>query len=221
MSPTGLFRLLAIMALCYSFEVRAESFQIARLQYSGGGDWYADPSSLPNLLNYISEHTGIQTEDKEAIVKADAPELFNYPYLYMTGHGRVEFNETEAGRLRSYLEHGGFMHVDDNYGLDKHFRREIRKVFPGMELQEVPFDHPVYNCWFDFSSGLPKIHEHDNKPPRAFGIFLDKRLVLLYTWESDLGDGWEDQNVHNDPFEIRQQALRMGTNIVVYALGGY
>jgi len=197
-----------------------EPFTIARLKYDGGGDWYSDPSSLPNLLEFLAREAGLETAAEEVVVEADDPRLFHYPYLYMTGHGRVEFSELQAERLRLYLSHGGFMHVDDNYGLDEHFRREIRKVFPGNELVEVPFEHPVYNSLFDYSSGLPKIHEHDDKPPRGYGIFHEGRLVLFYTWECDLGDGWEDPQVHRDPPEVRRMALEMGANIVIWARGG-
>ncbi len=198
----------------------AQELSIARIKYDGGGDWYGDPTSLPNLLEFVSRNTDIETAAKEDVVELDDPRLFAYPYLYMTGHGNVHFSERQAQRLRLYLSHGGFLHVDDNYGLDEHFRREIRKVFPDHELVEVPFDHAVYHSRFEFPHGLPKIHEHDNKPPRGYGIYLDNRLVLFYTWECDLGDGWEDPEVHEDPEELRQKALRMGTNILVYALGG-
>ena len=203
-----------------TLSLSAEELGIARIKYDGGGDWYADATSLPNLLEFVSRNTGIRTAEKEDVVELDDPRLFAYPYLYLTGHGNLSFSERQAQRLRLYLTHGGFLHVDDNYGLDEHFRREIRKVFPDRELVELPFDHPVYHSPFEFSQGLPKIHEHDNKPPRGYGIFVDERLVLFYTWECDLGDGWEDPAVHEDPEALRQQALRMGTNIIVHALGG-
>ena len=193
-------------------------FTIARLQYRGGGDWYSDPSSLPNLLAFVRQNTNIQAASTEARVEVMQNDLFSYPYLYMTGHGNIRFTDEEVARLRLYLTSGGFLHADDNYGMDHSFRREMARVFPDKELVEIPFDHPVYHSWFDFPRGLPKIHEHDGHPAQGFGIFHEGRLVVFYTYECDLGDGWEDQPVHNDPEERRQAALRMGTNIIVYAL---
>jgi hypothetical protein len=188
------------------------------LKYDGGGDWYSDPTSLPNLLKFFKEQTGVPAVDREAVVEPSDPAIFNYPYLYLTGHGRIDFSEEDARNLRRHLTSGGFLHVDDNYGLDQHFRREIKKVFPDKELKEVPFSHPIYHSFFDFPNGPPKIHEHDGKPPQGFGIFYEGRLVVYYTYESDLGDGWEDPEVHGDPEEVRMQALKMGVNIIVYAL---
>ncbi len=193
-------------------------FTIARLKYDGGGDWYSDPTSLPNLLKFFREQTGIPAADREAVVEPSDPAIFNYPYLYLTGHGRIDFSEEDARNLRRHLTSGGFLHVDDNYGLDQHFRREIKKVFPDQELQEVPYSHPIYHSFFDFPQGPPKIHEHDGKPAQGFGIFYEGRLVVYYTYQSDLGDGWEDPDVHGDPEEVRLQALKMGVNIIVYAL---
>ncbi|MBU0517658.1 DUF4159 domain-containing protein [bacterium] len=198
-----------------------ERFTIARLKYDGGGDWYADPSSLPNLLEFAANQTGIPCAEREAIVEPSSREIFNYPYLYLTGHGRITFSAEDAANLRRHLTAGGFLHVDDNYGLDEHFRREIKKVFPDQVLQEVPFSHEIYHSHFDFPAGPPKIHEHDKKPPQGFGIFYEERMVVYYTYESDLGDGWEDPDVHNDPEAVRLQALRMGTNLVVYALSRF
>jgi hypothetical protein len=194
-------------------------FAVARLKYGGGGDWYADPSSLPNLQRFLGRTTGMAVAPREAVVEAADERLFQYPVLYLTGHGRVSFGDEEQQRLRLYLEHGGFLHCDDNYGLDEHFRREIARVLPGRELVEVPFDHPVYHSWFSFPRGLPKIHEHDGKPPRGYGIFIDGRLAVFYSWECDLGDGWEDPEVHELPESLRRQALEMGTNILCWALG--
>ncbi len=192
---------------------------IGRLHYDGGGDWYANPSSLPNLLAAIRERTAIPVAAREQAVKLTDPELWNLPYLYVTGHGNIAFSNEEVTILRRWLLHGGFLHVDDNYGLDESFRREIRRVFPDRELVEVPLDHPIYHLVFDFPDGVPKIHEHDGKPAQGFGIFLDGRLAVYYTYQSDLGDGWEDPDVHHDPPEKHEAALRMGVNLFGYAIG--
>lgn len=211
-----------VIALPFSLSAQTRTppgeFTIAQLQYGGGGDWYANPSSLPNLLEFIRRTTNIDVATHPGRVQVMDNDLFSYPYLYMTGHGNVRFTDEEVSRLRLYLISGGFLHADDNYGMDQSFRREIRRVLPDKELVELPFDHPIYHSWFDFPRGLPKIHEHDGKPAQGFGVFHEGRLVVFYTYECDLGDGWEDQSVHNDPDEKRQAALRMGTNIVVYAL---
>lgn len=193
-------------------------FTIAQLHYGGGGDWYANPSSLPNLLRFLRENTGIEAAAEPAQVQIGDEELFSYPYIYMTGHGNVSFSPQEVLRLRRYLESGGFLHADDNYGMDASFRREIKKVFPLKELVELPAEHGIFHCHFDFPQGLPKIHQHDGKRPQALGIYEGERLVVLYTYETDLGDGWEDPQVHNDPPEKRQAALRMGANIAVWVL---
>ncbi len=193
-------------------------FTIARLKYQGGGDWYSNPSSLPNLLAAINERTNIRAASREEIVEITDPELFRYPYLYMNGHGNVRFTDEEVGILRTYFAAGGFLHADDNYGMDSSFRREIKKVFPDSPLVELPFSHPIYHSFYDFSNGLPKIHKHDGKPAQGFGIFYENRLVVFYTYECDLGDGWEDPDVHNDPPEKREAALRMGINIAIYSL---
>ncbi len=193
-------------------------FTIARLKYSGGGDWYANPSSLTNLLAAISERTSIRPAPREEVVEITEARLFEFPYLYMTGHGNVRFTDEEVRILRNYFMAGGFLHADDNYGMDSTFRREIAKIFPDSPLVELPFDHPIYGSFYEFPDGLPKIHEHDNKPPQGFGIFYDDRLVVFYTYECDLGDGWEDPDVHSDPPEKREEALRMGINIIMYNL---
>lgn len=198
----------------------SKSFVITRVKYGGGGDWYSNPSSLPNLLAFIREQTGIQTAQEEEIVELSSVKLFSSPYLYLNGHGNINFTEKEAQQLRRYFESGGFLHADDNYGMDKSFRREMKKVLPEADFVELPFDHPIYHSHFDFSSGPPKIHEHDNKPAQGLGLFLNDRLVVFYTYQSDLGDGWEDPEVHNDPPEKRQAALRMGTNIIIWWLRG-
>ena len=191
---------------------------ICRVKYSGGGDWYSDPSSLPNLLKFINENTNVQLTTVEARISLEDNEIFNYPYLYLTGHGNVRFSESEIENLRRHLHSGGFLHADDNYGLDKSFRREMKRVFPNKEWVELPFDHPLYHTYFDFSGGLPKIHEHDNKPPQGFGLFDGERLIVFYSYESDLGDGWENASVHNDPEGKRLSALKMGANIFIYSL---
>ena len=191
---------------------------IARLRYEGGGDWYANPSSLPNLLAAIRDRTDLEVSAREATVSLLDPRLSDYPFLYMTGHGNVSWSAAERQALRAHLLAGGFLHADDNYGMDESFRREIREVFPDQELVELPPDHPVFHAFYEFPEGLPKIHEHDGKPPQALGIFHDGRLVVIYTYETDLGDGWEDPEVHQDPPEERETALRMGVNIFLHAL---
>ena len=193
-------------------------FTIGRLKYGGGGDWYANPSSLTNLLKAINERTTIRAAPREEAVEITDAELFEHPYIYMTGHGNVRFTDEEIKILRTYFAAGGFLHADDNYGMDTTFRRQIEKIFPDSPLLELPFDHPIYNSFYEFPNGLPKIHEHDGKPAQGFGVFYENRLVIFYTYECDLGDGWEDTDVHNDPPEKREQALRMGINIVMYYL---
>lgn len=191
---------------------------IARLQYDGGGDWYANPSSLPNLLAAIRSRTDLVVADRERSLRLTDPGLWDVPYLYMTGHGNVTFSNDEVRLLRAYLEGGGFLHADDNYGMDEAFRREIARVFPDAPLVEVPLDHPVYHIVYDFPDGIPKIHEHDAKPAQGFGVFLGGRLVVYYSYQSDLGDGWEDPTVHDDPAELHEAALRMGVNLFTYAV---
>ena len=193
-------------------------FTLARLHYGGGGDWYANPSSIPNLMKYIGKNSSIKTAVNEARVKITDEDLFRYPILYMTGHGNVSFSDSEALRLRQYLTVGGFLFADDNYGMNDSFRRQMKKVFPDKDLVELPFSHGIFDIHFRFPNGLPKIHEHDGKPPQAFGIFHQGRMVVFFTYESDLGDGWEDESVHNDPLERRIAALQMGTNVIVWAL---
>jgi hypothetical protein len=197
---------------------RAPVMTIARLQYDGGGDWYANPSSIPNLLAAIRQRTSLQVEKHEARVKLTDDQLWDYPFLHVTGHGNIKLTDAEVGRLREYLLRGGFLHVSDNYGLDSSFRREIARVFPDRQLVDVPLTHPVYNIVYPFPKGLPKIHEHDGKPPRGFGIFVGDRLAVFYDYESDLGNGWEDLEVYNDPPALHEAALRMGINLFVYAV---
>jgi hypothetical protein len=191
---------------------------IARFHYDGGGDWYANPSSLPNLLHAIRERTGLDVAERERTVTLSSPELWGLPYLYMTGHGNVRFSDDELQVLRRYLEQGGFLHADDNYGMDASFRREIARVFPDRPLVEVPLTHPIYHLVYDLPDGLPKIHEHDQLPAQGFGVFLGERLVVYYSYQSDLGDGWEDPEVHHDPPALHEAALRMGVNLFSYAV---
>jgi hypothetical protein len=206
----------SILLMIAGFLASAQNYQIATLKYRGGGDWYANPTALPNLVAFFNRETGASISPQIATVEVGSPNIFNYPFLYMTGHGNVVFSAQEAQNLRNYLIGGGFLHVDDNYGLDPFFRREIAKVFPDHELVELPWSHPIYNQKFSFPKGLPKIHEHDGKPAQGFGIIYEGRLVLFFSYESDLGNGWEDQTVHGNPEEVRLQALRMGSNLLQY-----
>jgi hypothetical protein len=192
------------------------SQEIALVKYSGGGDWYANPTSLPNLIKFCNSNINTKIISKPATVEPSSPDLFSYPFLHMTGHGNVVFSDADVNNLRNYLNSGGFLHIDDNYGMDQYIRKEIKKIFPNTDLIEIPANHPIFQKPFLFSNGLPKIHEHDGKRPQAFGIFIENRLVLLYTFECDLGDGWEDPEVHNDPVDVRQKALKMGANIINY-----
>jgi hypothetical protein len=194
-------------------------FQVARLRYGGGGDWYSNPSSLPNLARAVSERTSVTVDTfEEKKVAISDERLFDYPFIYMNGHGTVHFSADEVSRLRSYLLSGGFLFADDNYGMDKSFRKEIARVFPDQRLVEVPFDHPIYHCFYDLSGGPPKVHEHDGLRAQGLGIVHDGRLVVFYTYQSDIGDGIEDAHVHNDPPAIREQAMKMAVNVVVYAM---
>jgi hypothetical protein len=197
---------------------RSHMLVVARLKYGGGGDWYNDRSIIPNLLHKVNERTEIKAVEEETILELTDPELFQHPFLFMTGHGNVRFSEEEIQRLRHYLTHGGFLYADDDYGMDKAFRREIKRVFPEKDLVELPFNHPIYHALYDFPSGPPKIHEHDGKPPQGFGLLHQGRLILFYTYESNISDGWADPEVHQDPPPIREQAFRMGLNIIVYTL---
>lgn len=198
----------------------AVGFQAARLKYGGGGDWYSNPSALPNLMNGVRERTGIVIEPggEEVQIGLDDPRLFQYPLLFMNGHGEVKFTESEIETLRRYLENGGFLWADDNYGMDTSFRREMRRLYPESPLVDLPFDHSIYRAFYDFPTGLPKIHEHDGKPAQGLGLFRDGRLVVFYTYETDIGDGLEDDGVHDNPERIRELAMRMAVNIVVYVM---
>jgi hypothetical protein len=209
--------LIVLMVLGLSFGTSAQGLlKIAKLKYNGGGDWYANKTALPNLIKFSNQELSMNLAPEEDVVEASSQDIFLYPYVYMTGHGNVVFSENEAANLRKYLLGGGFLHIDDNYGLDKFIRIELKKVFPELELVELPFNHPIYNQKFKFPKGLPKIHEHDGKPAQGFGLIHEGRLVVFYSFECDLGNGWEDQRIHNDPEEKRQQALRMGANILSY-----
>jgi hypothetical protein len=192
---------------------------IGRLHYDGGGDWYANPSSLPNLLAAVRSRTTLRVSVEEKVVTLQDDDLWNVPYIYMTGHGNVRWSDQDLRILRRYLEQGGFLHADDNYGMDASIRRELGRLFPDHPLVEVPLDHPVYHLVYEFPKGIPKIHVHDGKPAQGFGIFLDGRLALYYSYQSDLGDGWEDPEVHHDTPQKRESALRMGVNLFSYAVG--
>jgi hypothetical protein len=211
---------MATLVICFlQGNGQSSTVKIALLKYAGGGDWYADPTALPNLIRFCNRETGTTIFPDYTTVEAGSPDIFNYPFVHMTGHGNVVFSESEARNLRLYMEAGGFLHIDDNYGMDEFVRREMKKVFPEKDFQELPSSFPIFSQRFKFPDGLPKIHEHDNKPPQAFGIFIEDRLVCLYTYESDISDGWEDFEVHRDPEEVRLKALRMGANIIAYVFG--
>jgi hypothetical protein len=211
----------ALLLLLAGLPLQAQSpLTIGRLHYDGGGDWYANPSSLPNLLSALGTRTTLPMAAREKVVTLSDADLWQVPYLYMTGHGNVHWSDAELATLRRFLQQGGFLHADDNYGMDESIRRELGRLFPDHPLVEVPLDHPIYHLVYDFPRGIPKIHEHDGKPAQGFGIFLDGRLVVYYSYQSDLGDGWEDLEVHHDGPEKHEAALRMGVNLFVYAVGG-
>ncbi len=203
--------------LIFLISISVYSQDIAVLQYKGGGDWYSNPTALPNLIAFCNQNIRTAIGNKPQTVKPESVDIFQYPYIHMTGHGNVFFTEEDAENLRNYLLSGGFLHIDDNYGMEPYIRKELIKVFPDKELEELPVTHPVFSSMYSFPQGLPKIHEHDGKRPQALGIIHEERLVLLFTFESDLGDGWESPEVHNDPEEVRTKALKMGANIIKYA----
>ena len=205
----------AIVFFFFSFEGRAQ--ELAVLKYKGGGDWYSNQTALPNLISYCNANINTKMKLKPDVVEVGSTDIFQYPLLHMTGHGNVFFSDDDAENLRNYLNSGGFLHIDDNYGMQPYVTKELKKVYPNKELVELPANHELFNTAYSFPKGLPKIHEHDGKQPQAFGLFHEERLVLLFTFESDLGDGWEDQEVHNDPQNVREKALKMGANIVKYA----
>lgn len=210
---------LLLSSFAFGGAAQNQGVKIALMKYSGGGDWYSDPTALPNLIAFCNQNLKTNIYPEPSVVELSTSEIFNFPFVHLTGHGNIIFSENEARTLRTYLEGGGFLHCDDNYGLDGYFRREMKKVFPEKELIELPPSHAIFHQKYDFNEGLPKIHEHDGKPAQAFGIFIEERMVCLYTYESDLGDGWEDPDVHNDPPEIREKALKMGANIISFVFG--
>ena len=209
-------KIYSILFILYSLQ--AQTFSIARIHYGGGGDWYSDPSSIPNLLNYLSKNTAISTNIEEIRIKLTDEDANQHPYLYLTGHGNIKFSDDEVIALRSILMNNGFLHADDNYGMDASFRREIKRVFPNKDLVPLPYTHRLFHSYYSFPNGLPKIHEHDGKAPQALALFEGERIILLYTYESDLGDGWENESVHQDPWPVRESALKMGVNIIYFAL---
>lgn len=213
------FKTLVYSTICLILATSANTYtyKIAKVQYRGGGDWYANRTALPNLAKFCNQNIKSNINPNDAVVDIGSNEIFDYPYIYLTGHGNVLFDAKDAANLRLYLESGGFIHIDDNYGLDKYIRIELKKVFPELELIELPFTHKIYHQTYKFPKGLPKIHEHDGKPAQGFGLIYKGRLVCFYSYESDLGNGWENPEVHNDPEEKRQQALKMGANIIQYA----
>ncbi|HET8859744.1 DUF4159 domain-containing protein [Marivirga sp.] len=211
-----IFKLLSFLLLTTSISY-AQEVKIAKLKYDGGGDWYANKTALPNLIEFCERELKIPMDEKDYVVEVGSKEIYQYPYVYMTGHGNVVFSDDEAQNLRNYLISGGFLHIDDNYGLDQFIRLEMKKVFPEKDFVEIPFDHPIYHQKFNFEDGLPKIHEHDGKPAQGFGIIYEGRVVCYYSYESDLGNGWEDQSIHNDPDAVRLKALKMGANIISFA----
>lgn len=202
--------------LFFAFIGSLSAQEIALLQYGGGGDWYANPTALPNLVKFCNQNISTVIKEKPQTVTPGSVDIFDYPFVHMTGHGNVFFSSEEAENLRNYLMSGGFLHIDDNYGMDQYIRKELVKIFPNKELKELPANFPMFSYVYKFPQGMPKIHEHDGGRPQAFGIFVEDRLVLLYTFETDLGDGWENAEVHNDPAEVRLKALQMGANIVKY-----
>jgi hypothetical protein len=204
--------------MCINLHAQKENnIQIALLKYSGGGDWYANlETSLPNLIKFTNKHLNTTINEEQAVVEVGSPDIFNYPFIHMTGHGNVLFNTQESENLRNYLMAGGFLHIDDNYGMDPYIRPQMKKVFPELDFVELPANHPIYNQRFTFPNGLPKIHEHDNKPPQGLALIYDGRIVCYYTYETDLGDGWEDASIHNNPEATRTKALQMGANILHY-----
>ncbi len=211
------FRLLYFLLICGQIVWAQPSLKVAKLKYGGGGDWYCNKTSLPNLIAFCNKNLNANIFAEEDIVEPGSPDIFNYPFVHMSGHGNVLFSDADARNLRKYLLSGGFLHVDDNYGLDKFIRREMKKVFPELSFVELPFNHPIYSMKYPFKNGLPKIHEHDNKPAQGFGLIYQGRLLCFYSYECDLGNGWEDQAVYKDPEAKRQQALQMGANILFYA----
>lgn len=213
-----IFTLLVLVLLAMNTFCQG-NVKIALLKYSGGGDWYSNPTSLPNLIKFCNESIQANIHPEPATVSVGSPDLLNYPFTHLTGHGNIIFSESDIANLRTYLLAGGFLHIDDNYGIDQYIRREMKKVFPELDFIELPFSHPIYHQTFKFPNGLPKIHEHDDNPPQGFGLFWEGRLICYYTYETDLGDGWEHPSVHNDTQEAHLEALKMGANIIEFVFG--
>lgn len=207
--------ILTLLGICLLINIQAQT-QIALIKYNGGGDWYANPTSLPNLISFCNENLNMDLDPDYATVEVGSNDIFNYPFVHLTGHGNVILSPQEVKNLREYLIAGGFLHIDDNYGLDKFIRPQMKKVFPELDFVELPFDHPIYHQTYSFPQGLPKVHEHDDKAPQGFGLIYEGRLLCFYTYESDLGDGWEDAAVHKDSEETRTKALQMGANIIQF-----
>lgn len=212
--------ILLILAVSSQSVLEAQNLVLARLKYNGGGDWYSSKTALPNLAKFCNENISTTLSLKEEIVEVGSDDLYRYPFVFMTGHGNVIFSNEEVTNLRRYLLSGGFLHICDNYGMNDYVRREMKKVFPEKEFQLVPFNHPVYNTAYNFPKGLPKVHKHDNKPPQGYGLFHEGRLLCFFDYECDLGNGWEDEEVYNDPQEVRIKALKMGSNLIKYAFIG-
>ncbi|TYC14205.1 DUF4159 domain-containing protein [Bizionia gelidisalsuginis] len=207
---------IAVISFALLWSTTSFAQEIAVLKYKGGGDWYSNPTSLPNLISFCNANIGTKITNKPEVVETGSTDIFQYPFLHMTGHGNVFFSDEDAINLKNYLISGGFLHIDDNYGMEPYITKELKKVFPNQELIELPAHHPIFNTPYNFPEGLPKIHEHDGKRPQAFGLFYNSRLVVLFTYESDLGNGWENAEVHNDPESVREKALKMGANILKY-----
>lgn len=209
-------RALFPFVFCLFSYTTATAQQIAILKYNGGGDWYANPTALPNLIKFCNKTINTSIKTNPETVEVSSLDIFNYPIVFMTGHGNVVFSNNDSENLKNYLISGGFLHISDNYGLDSYIRRELKKIFPNQELTEIPYNHPIYHQTFNFKNGLPKIHEHDNKPPQGFGLFYNGRLICFYDYEADISDGWEDEEIHNDDFKTHEKALKMGANIIEY-----
>jgi len=207
--------ILILVFFCGSFFLAAQ--EIAVLEYGGGGDWYANPTALPNLIQFCNENIQTKLKEKSTSVKPSSVDIFNYPILFITGHGNIIFNDEDRQNLRDYMTAGGFIHISDNYGMDSYVRKAFKSIFPTLDFKEIPYTHPIYHQTYNFDKGLPKIHEHDGKPPKGYGLFYEGELVCFYDYESDLSDGWESQVVHNDPPAVRLKALQMGANIIQYA----
>ena len=213
-----MLRKVLLLSCLFNLSFAQESYQLAVLKYQGGGDWYSNPSALKNLIFFCNKNLKMNISENYDIVEPSSPNLFDYPFIYMTGHGNVVFDEADIKNLNKYLKGGGFLHIDDNYGLDKYIRNEMKKVFPEIDFIELETDHEIYHNVYKFENGLPKIHEHDNKPPEGLALIYQNRIVCFYSYESDLGDGWENQNIHNNPENIRLKALQMGANILTYSM---